>query len=122
MPVQDLPCYMISPSELAEWLDRQPGIWWHVDGDPLLTARLDLPCPGDELAAELRKLQGKRLFVADSQNQARAICTEISWRDFGKLADTHNRHAERNFLLRWGDGGDFWLLTEDKDASENSAA
>jgi hypothetical protein len=46
MSLRDEPHYTIASSELASWLEMQgTDRWWSVDGDPLLTGRLSLPCP-----------------------------------------------------------------------------
>jgi hypothetical protein len=51
------PHYAISSAELGAWIAEQgTDRWWNVDGDPLLTGSLSFPCPGDELAEELRRI------------------------------------------------------------------
>lgn len=117
--LQQLPFHYITSSELAAWLDQQANAWWQVDGDPVLMGRLNMPCPSDELAAELRKFGLKRLMVVDTQPNAQAHGDVITRHDFPLLADKENRRGERNFLLRWDDGSNFWLLTEDIPASED---
>ena len=57
MNLTALPHYQLPTDALATWIEEQgTATWWSVDGDPLLMERLDLPCPGDELASELRKI------------------------------------------------------------------
>src|SRR5947207_9170352 len=77
MSLREEPHYMIASSELADWLERQGAdCWWNVDGDPLLTGRLTFPCPTDELAAELRRIDRPLLLQAkkgDSQADGRRI-------------------------------------------------
>ncbi|MFO0929604.1 MAG: hypothetical protein U0736_21670, partial [Gemmataceae bacterium] len=65
MSIRAEPHVTVSSAALAEWLERQ-GVdrWWTVDGDPLLTGRLSFPCPADELAAELRRVN-RTLLVQD---------------------------------------------------------
>ena len=59
------PHYEIHSTELAAWLEKQgKDRWWNVDGDPLLTGRLEFPCPADELAEELRRLNRPLLVQA----------------------------------------------------------
>src|ERR1017187_9367103 len=64
--------YEILSSELAKWLEeRAPDSWWNVDGDPLLTGRLSIPCPTDELASELRKINRPMLVAAKDDPDAK---------------------------------------------------
>lgn len=61
----------MQPSELdvdadafAAWLEAQGGDrLWTVDGDVGLAGRLILPCPGPDLAAELRRRSDSRLRI-----------------------------------------------------------
>ncbi len=63
MSVLERPYYVLRPSELADWLDREPDTWWIIDGDPRLTGeRIDLPCPGEELAELLRRYKKDLYF------------------------------------------------------------
>ncbi len=64
MSLKDKPHYTLPAAALADWIDSQPDRWWLVDGDPHLMGVLDLPCPSDELAPEIRKY-GKNLLLYD---------------------------------------------------------
>lgn len=121
--------YEISPGLLAEWIENQGADrWWRVDGDPLLTGLLSFPCPGDELADKLRRIQ--RTFHRTLQVHGRGKETphpgELTWRDldaftepFGALAgDRPTGDQDRMLVLRWNGDGDEWLLIEDEGASE----
>ena len=71
--------YEILSSELAKWLEeRAPDSWWNVDGDPLLTGRLSIPCPTDELAAELRKINRPMLVAAKDDPGAKGQTIDAS--------------------------------------------
>jgi hypothetical protein len=111
--------YLIGSDELAGWLDAQQGTWWFVDGDPVLTAELDFPCPNDELAAVLRERR-QPLLVLDRTPDTRAHGEHIDSRDFERLADRGDRYGNRNFVMQWQNSDIPWLLTEDREASESS--
>jgi hypothetical protein len=114
MSVLERPYYVLKPTELADWLDREPDTWWIVDGDPRLTgARIDLPCPGEELAELLRHYK-KDLFVypvgpalEELKPSGEAIGPE-------RLGELWYREIpdRRTFLLSWSDRQDQWLLEE----------
>ena len=57
MGIPDEPYYTVPAGELAAWIEQQgDDTWWNVDGDSILTGILSFPSPGDELAAELRRI------------------------------------------------------------------
>jgi hypothetical protein len=71
--IRSAPYYEIPSPELATWLEQQGGDrWWTVDGDPLLTGRVSFPCPVDELAAELRKINRPLLVLAKEEDKGAA--------------------------------------------------
>jgi len=109
--------YIISSEELARWLESQPGTWWLVDGDPLLTSRIGFPCPSDELAEELRRI-GKNIVIATDKAIGVDDGRQIDSLVLPRLADTDNRYHEKNFLARWQSADTEWLLSEDKSAAE----
>jgi hypothetical protein len=109
--------FFIPSREVARWLDSQPGTWWLVDGDPDLTSRICFPCPSDELADELRRLD-RNLIVYTNKSVGMDDGREIDFQVLPRLADTENRHHERNFLARWESSDIEWLLSEDKSAAE----
>ncbi len=118
------PHYELHSSELAAWLEQQGvDIWWNVDGDPLLTGRLDFPCPADELAAELRTIN-RPLLVQAPKGDASARGQSIKASELGALATRFlgNLHAagplpewanDRFFYLCWKGSPHEWLLAED---------
>src|SRR5262245_9767076 len=68
MSLWDQPHYRIESPQLAGWLLTQgEDRWWNVDGDTLLTGRLNFPAPGDELAAELRRIN-RVLLIQDRRD------------------------------------------------------
>jgi hypothetical protein len=111
--IQDLSEYMISPHELAAWLDDQPESWWTVDGDPSLAAKLDFPCPSSELADEIRRRNTPLHLLIPHQAPQPARPT-ITKSDLDGLSSTDNRYHERTFLLRWNGSTPEWLLMEYK--------
>ena len=133
MGLRDEPHYRISSPELAGWLERQgTDRWWNVDGDPLLTGRLSLPCPADELAAELRRIN-RTLLVQDRRKPPSGRGEQIIAQDLDGLATRWGDNVRANgapppwvsdrlFFLCWEDRGDEWLLEEDEETTESSRA
>ncbi|MGL4553478.1 MAG: hypothetical protein ACRC33_20115 [Gemmataceae bacterium] len=116
------PHYEVSSKTLAQWLeDRGPDRWWGVDGDALLTSQISLPCPADELAQELRKID-QPLLVRARQGDAAAKGqpVEPSVLDtlvapYGTLLGRPGSPAEDQFLtLCWKRAWHDWLLIEDR--------
>ena len=127
------PHYMIASSELAAWLEGQgTDRWWNVDGDPLLTGRLSFPCPADELADELRRIN-RMLLVQDRRKDPSGRGERIVAQDLDGLATRLGDNVQTNgtkpawandrvFFLCWADRGDEWLLAEDEETTESSRA
>jgi len=121
--------------ELAAWLEAQGNDrWWSVDGDPLLTGRLDFPCPADELAAELRQI-GQPLLVQarieDTGAKGQRINRDKLDAVAGKIADSMHLIREgqlpawsgdRLLDLCWKGSTDDWLLCEDSEAAKQMQA
>jgi hypothetical protein len=120
LPIRQLPHFRLSSVELAKWLDKQPQLsWWSVDGDPVLTQRLDFPCPPDELAAALRRLD-RGLLLLDSRSEPRANNELLT---AGQVDETAyiDGHDDRVFQLSWEDNPDVdWILVEDKETGCSS--
>jgi hypothetical protein len=129
------PHYVISSSELGAWIAEQgTDRWWYVDGDPLLTGRLSFPCPGDELAEDLRKLDRPLLVQAkkdDTAAKGQAIkkgkLDELVSRFADNLHVTETGKmpawAEDRFLyLCWKGSPQEWLLAEDSETTEQMRA
>ena len=126
------PHYEISSSELAAWLEEQgKDRWWNVDGDPLLTGRIEFPCPADELAEELRRLARPLLVQvkapeAKGQRIDRAKIDGLVSR-FDENLHT-NSHApppwasDRFLYLCWKGSDNEWMLAEDSVTTEQSKA
>lgn len=133
MSLRDEPHCKISSSELATWLEAQgTDRWWTVDGDPLLTGRLSFPCPADELAAALRRLN-RTLLVQDQRKPPSGRGEQIGARDLGGLATRLGQNLpvngvepawakDRLFSLCWEDRGDGWMLIEDTQTTMSSRA
>jgi hypothetical protein len=131
MSLRDEPHYKIVSPELAAWLEAQgTDRWWNVDGDPLLTGRLSFPCPADELATELRRIN-RTLLVQDRHKVPAGSGQQIVARDLDglvtRLGDNIPTNgvkpawaSDRVFLLCWEDRGDEWLLVEDEETTERS--
>jgi hypothetical protein len=129
------PHYEIASSELAAWLEEQgKDRWWSVDGDPLLTGRITFPCPAEELAGELRKIN-RPLLVQAKKDDAGAKGQPIG-KD--KLNELLRRFAEdlqvsgegqmppsngdRLLYLCWKGAPDEWLLVEESEITEQAKA
>jgi hypothetical protein len=115
-----LPHYTIKSEELADWLDNQSETWWVVDGDPVLTSRVDFPCPGEELSAELRRV-GKLLRIFDPRPDSKARGEAVRVEQLEDIADTDNNSQAKTYLLCWDDDDIQWLLAEYPDAANDSA-
>lgn len=113
MSVKESPHYTISAAALAEWLESQPDRWWSVDGDPLLDSIIDFPCPSDELAPALRKID-KPLLLRDGTAGSTAHGEEIASHSLDSLSDKNNRRRQRTWLLSWQGSEIDWLLIEDQ--------
>ncbi len=122
----------LDSAELAEWIEKQGDRWWTVDGDPLLTGLITFPCPGDELAAELRTLN-RTLLVQDRRNNAGAALpdakldlidavVDMIGNNMHTTGEKHPRWLKDRFLcLRWkGSPATEWLLVEDNETTESS--
>jgi hypothetical protein len=122
--IQSGPHYEIPSTELADWLEQQGADhWWMVDGDPLLTGRIPFPCPGDELSAELRKLN-RSLLVQAPKGDTAAHGQPIDVAKLDSLASDYRgnplsarsspeRINDRFFYLCWKGSPYEWLLAED---------
>ncbi len=132
MSIEDAPHFVLQAKELAAWIEKQgTDRWWNVDGDPLLTGRLDFPCPGDELAAELRKID-RLLLVQDKQKRSNATGQEIHGDEIDTVVDrlennvqiTGNRKPhwlkDRLLYLCWKGSRNEWLLVEDEETTERT--
>jgi hypothetical protein len=118
--IRNLPHYRIGAPELAKWIENQGDeSWWSVDGDPLLTQRLDFPCPGADIATELRRL-GNPLLLFDARREPTATGESISPDQVSDVAFT-DHDGNRVLQLCWAQGPDVdWLLVEDTETSESS--
>jgi hypothetical protein len=110
--------FVISSRELARWLDSQPGTWWCIDGEFQLLAKVHyFPCPNDVLAEALRQIDRDIMIYTDKTvdlDEGRAISAD----ELPLLADTRNRHQNRDFFASWEGSDVEWLLTEDKWSAE----
>ena|SRR5690242_12900105 len=96
MSLRDEPHYKIASSELAAWLEAQgTDRWWNVDGDPLLTGRLSFPCPADELAAELRRIN-RTLLLQDRRKPPSGRGEPIVAADLDALATRLGENVQTN--------------------------
>jgi hypothetical protein len=127
------PHYEISSAELAVWLERQgKDRWWNVDGDPLLTGLLTFPCPAEELAAELRRIN-RHLLVQAKRDDAGAKGQVIDAATLDKAVGRFSENmqvsgampewaADRFLYLCWKRSTHEWLLAEDSVTTEQSRA
>jgi hypothetical protein len=127
MAIKDNPHYELAAVELARWLDQQGGDrWWTVDGDAALGSRLFVPCPGDELAAALRKVN-KLLLLADKDAKPETRGQLARAEDLDRLADRFEHYGkngmvtDRGFYLCWKGSDDDWMIVEDMVTTERYA-
>jgi hypothetical protein len=109
----------IPARKLAEWLDGQPGTWWNVDGDPLLTSEVVFPCPNDELVEALRK-HDHDIVIFTRKPRGLAANQDANILDLDDLADIENPRKEKIILAAWKGCDNEWLLSEDKDMAEEA--
>jgi len=114
MNARERPYYVIKPSEIAKWLDREPHTWWIVDGDRRLTGEVDFPCPSGELSEALRHYQTDLVIypVMPTSTGSQPVGQIIKWQSLDEIADRDNPKKRRTFLLSWSDSEDEWLLSE----------
>ena len=118
METQQAPRYPISTEQLADWVDEQgDACYWSVDGERLLSGRLSVPCPGDELAAELRKVS-KPLWVLDPREAPQPLATGKGVSPLDDLVEEKELDT-RVLLLSWEESGKVWLLIEDEETSDS---
>ncbi len=109
----------IPSRKLAEWLDGQPGSWWNVDGDPLLTSEVDFPCPNEELAEALRR-HNNDITIFASKSAKSNVGADMDSLDLDDLTDTEDPRQEKTFLAAWKGSDIKWLLSEDKEMAETA--
>jgi hypothetical protein len=122
----------IPATEFAAWVEQQGAdTWWSVDGDSLLTGRLTFPCPGDELAAEVRRINRPLLVGMPKKTTDTGVSLKTA--DLDTIVSRFADHVEikgtrpiwtndRLLSLSWKDSGEDWLLIEDEETSESSHA
>ena len=121
MSIRESPHYRLPATELATWVDRQgPDRWWSIDGDLLLTSRIFIPVPGDDLALELRKIP-KMLLLADKDGRPEAQGQTIGADDLDRLVDLFPYTNDRVLFLSWQGTDIDWLLIEDEETSASEA-
>ena len=126
------PHYELPSAELAAWLEAQgKDRWWNVDNDPLLTGRLEFPCPADELAEELRRINRPLLVQAKGaeakgQRVDRTQLDPAVSRFYENIHTNGHEHppwaADRFLYLCWKGSGNEWLLAEDSVTTEQNKA
>jgi len=117
------PYFELSSLELAKWLESHAEeSWWNVDGDPLLTGRVNFPCPTDELVSELRRIDRPLLVQArgdDKEARGQSIDSDQLQDLVTSLAQDASSTplpgwADDRFLyMCWMDSPHEWLLVED---------
>lgn len=116
MPIKDEPHYTINASELADWLESQgSGLWWSVDGDPLLMGDVSFPCPAPDLANAIRKVDKPLLVLCD---EAGANGQTIVAADLDRVA-MKDGEGNRVLTLSWANGARAreWVLVGDREAA-----
>src|SRR5579872_7120546 len=113
MSLKQKPHYTISAAELARWIESQPDQWWSVDGDPRSTSVVDFPCPSDELAPAIRKVD-KDLLVYAGNGTSAVPGERIGPDRLSELADRSNWRHRREFVFCWADSDIDWMLVDDE--------
>lgn len=109
--IADGPHYLVQADRLASWIEDQgEEIWWSVEGDPLLNSRVMFPCPPDELAQQLRKIN-RPLLVSDPNGAGHG--EEVVPDDLPRLLEREELGVPVLYLSWQGDSND-WLLIEDE--------
>ena len=117
MRIADGAHYLVQAYNLASWVEDQgEDIWWSVDGDPLLNSRVMFPCPPDELAQELRKVN-RPLLVSDPNGAGHG--EEVVPDDLSRLLEREELGVPVLYMSWQGDSND-WLLIEDEPLGEPS--
>lgn len=125
------PHYELPSAELAAWVEAQGlDCWWNVDGDPLLTGLVSFPCPGDELVAELRRLN-RPLLVQVDKADAKGERIDAGRVDgvVSRLRDAFALRPgtpeplwanDRFLYLCWKGSAVEWMLIEDSVSTQDS--
>jgi len=131
MSIQEDPHYELPAATLASWIERQgTDCWWNVDGDSYLTGRVAFPCPGDELAAALRRTD-RSLLVLDKRRHSKARGEVIGEAELDELVkhlgddsvwegEKPTWAENRILLLSWKGFHEVWLLIEDRETTQTS--
>ena len=115
--IAESPHYLVQAFNLASWIEDQGDeTWWRVDGDPLLMSRVAFPCPADELASELRRID-KPLLVADPNDAGTG--EELVPDELSRLVESEEFGVPALYLS-WRDGSTDWLLIEDEPMSDST--
>lgn len=109
----------IAAQELAKWLCDDPDIYWTVDGDPVLSGILSFPCPGNELADALHRID-KPLLVLDREEHFQGRGKPVSSSNLDSLVEEKELDA-RVLQFRWKDSDIEWILIEDEETSESAS-
>ena len=128
MSIQFEPHFEVPSAELAAWIEKQgTSVWWNVDGDPLLTDQVPFPCPGDEFAEALRRVN-RPLLIQDPKKRQDAKGQLIGEADLDSVVDRLGNNVQypgakplwaddRAFYCCWKGSENVWLLAEDKETS-----
>ena len=129
MSILDEPHYEIPAAELAAWIEEHGAeTYWGVDGDYRLSGRMFLPVPGDEFAADLRRIN-LPLLVLDPQKNPEVRGQVIGRNDLDALVRREGDGItfpeerpiwadDRYFEMRWKDKDWDFILSEDLDATD----
>ena len=107
---------LVAATELAEWLERDPDCYWTVDGDRKLGGKVSFPCPGDELAAALRKID-QPLEVLDIEG-SHAPGKHVPASELDGFVEKEELDT-RVLQFRWKGSEIEWILVEDEETSES---
>lgn len=134
--IKERPHFELAPKTLAAWLmDQGTDRWWSVDGDPFLSSLIAMPCPADELAELLERID-KPLLIHDPKErdtsrgqrierweELNGLCLRL--RDNEKIEPSEGQPPwleNRFFALCWKNRNDAWLLIEDLETTADYAS
>lgn len=131
MSINSEPHFELPSAELAAWIEAQGStVWWNIDGDPLLTELVAFPCPGDEFADTLRRLN-RPLLIQDPKKRPEADGRVIGAAELDSVADRLGNNVQyagekpiwaddRIFYCCWKESDGEWLLAEDRETSQSN--
>ena len=116
--VDEQPHYKIEAYNLASWIeDTAADSWWTSDGDVSLGSTVSFPCPSDELATALRRIN-RPLLLIDPSESPDADGQEITPNDLARIVGA-DEWGNRLLRLCWEGQHSPWEIIEEEPSSES---